>query len=175
MLQTFRLVGFKVEDADNLKNAWKDFKNLKELNISLYDCQDGSSSDEEEDEDDNGLVGKSNVEVVSFFLQSAVNLEASEKSLNSQKSVRYGQVVKLHMDFGTHLNFSYLASLLDKNPLLYTSHLHISRLLSPPYILCLVLLFSTISQKTVQLGEEAVGLVLARLPAVISLKVSPCF
>ena len=142
----------------------------------MYDCQDGSSSDEEEDEDDNGLVGKSNVEVVSFFLQSAVNLEASEKKIEFQKSVRYDQVVKLHMDFGTHLNFSYLASLIDKNPLLYTSHLHISRFVSLPILLlCLVLLFSTISQKTVQLGEEAVGLVLARLPAVISLKVSPCF
>ena len=142
----------------------------------MYDCQDGSSSDEEEDEDDNGLVGKSNVEVVSFFLQSAVNLEASVKKIEFQKSVRYDQVVKLHMDFGTHLNFSYLVSLIDKNPLLYTSHLHISRFVSLPILLlCLVLLFSTISQKTVQLSEEAVGLVLARLPAVISLKVSPCF
>ena len=90
--------------------------------------------------------------------------------------MRYDQVVKLHMDFGTHLNFNYLASLIDKNPLLYTSHLHISRFVSLPILLlCLVLLFSTISQKTVQLGEEAVGLVLARLPAVISLKVSPWF
>ena len=32
------------------------------------------------------------------------------------------------MNFGSHLNYAFLTSLLDKNPLLLTSHLHISRL-----------------------------------------------
>ena len=31
------------------------------------------------------------------------------------------------MNYGRHLNFSYLTSLLDRNPLIHTSHLHISR------------------------------------------------
>ena len=39
------------------------------------------------------------------------------------------QVVNLHMNFGCHLNFCYLTCLLDRNPLLHTSHFHISRFL----------------------------------------------
>merc|ERR1712192_152722 len=137
MLQHFRLIGFKVEDAASLKDVKEEFKHLRQLNISLYDCED-DSSDEEEEQEDAGVVGRASVEVASFFLQSALQLE----------------VVNLHMNFGCHLNFCYLTCLLDRNPLLHTSHFHIS------------------SPKTVQLGEEAVRLVVSRMPALTSLKVS---
>jgi len=138
-LQNFRFIGFKVEDARILKNVQKDFKNLKELDICMYDGQEEeSSSDEDDDEDESGLEGRFNIEVVSFFLESAINLE----------------VVKLHMNFGSYLNSYFLSSLLDKNPLHQTSHLHIS------------------SQKTVHLDEEALRMVLRRMPELTSLKVS---
>jgi len=138
MLQHFRLIGFKVEDAASLKDIKEEFKHLRQLNISLYDCEEDSSDEEEEQEDAAGVVGRASVEVASFFLQSALQLE----------------VVNLHMNFGCHLNFCYLTCLLDRNPLLHTSHFHIS------------------SPKTVQLGEEAVRLVVSRMPALTSLKVS---
>jgi len=137
MLQHFRLIGFKVEDAASLKDIKEDFQHLRQLNISLYDCEE-DSSDEEEEQEDAGVVGRVSVEVASFFLQSALQIE----------------VVNLHMNFGCHLNFCYLTCLLDRNPLLHTSHFHIS------------------SPKTVQLGEEAVRLVVSRMPALTSLKVS---
>jgi len=137
MLQHFQLIGFKVEDAASLKDVKGNFKHLKKLNISLYDCEE-DSSDEEEDQEEAGVVGRSSVEVASFFLHSALDLE----------------VINLHMNFGCHMNFCYLTCLLERNPLLHTSHLHIS------------------SPKTVQLGEEAVRLVVARMPALKSLKVS---
>jgi len=137
MLQHFRLIGFKVEDAASLKDIKEEFQHLRQLNISLYDCEE-DSSDEEEEQEDPGVVGRASVEVASFFLQSALQME----------------VVNLHMNFGCHLNFCYLTCLLDRNPLLHTSHFHIS------------------SPKTVQLGEEAVRLVVSRMPALTSLKVS---
>jgi len=137
-LQSFRFIGFKVEDAKILKNVRKDFKNLKELDICMYDSQEESSSDEDEDEDESGIEGRFNIEVVSFFLESARNVE----------------VVKLHMNFGSYLNSFFLSSLLDKNPLKHTSHLHLS------------------SQKTVHLDEEALRMVLKRMPELTSLKVS---
>jgi len=138
MLQHFRLIGFKVEDAASLKDIKEEFKHLRQLNISLYDCEENSSDEDDEQEDAAGVVGRDSVEVASFFLQSALQLE----------------VVNLHMNFGCHLNFCYLTCLLDRNPLLHTSHFHIS------------------SPKTVQLGEEAVRLVVSRMPALTSLKVS---
>ena len=73
-LQNFRFIGFKVEDANILKNVRKDFKNLKELDICMYDSQEESSSDEDEDEDESGIKGRFNIEVVSFFLESAFNV-----------------------------------------------------------------------------------------------------
>ena len=36
-------------------------------------------------------------------------------------------MINLHMNFGCHMNFCYLSCLLERNPLLHTSHLHISR------------------------------------------------
>ena len=83
-LQNFRFIGFKVEDAKILKNVRRDFKNLKELDICMYDCQEESSSDEDEDEDENGLAGRANIEVVSFFLESAVNLEVKTLRLRER-------------------------------------------------------------------------------------------
>ena len=128
MLEKFQLVAFKVEDAKSLKSVRKDFKNLKELELSMYDLEEESSSDEENDEDDSGLMGRSNIEVVSFFLQTAVNLKVKQKIRDSPFFFTdCHQVVKLHMNYGRHLNFSYLTSLLDRNPLIHTSHLHISR------------------------------------------------
>ena len=80
MLEKFQLVAFKVEDAKSLKSVRRDFKNLKELELSMYDLEEEeSSSDEENDEDDSGLMGRSNIEVVSFFLQTAVNLKVKLK------------------------------------------------------------------------------------------------
>ena len=65
---------FKVEDAASLKDVKEEFKHLRQLNISLYDCED-DSSDEEEEQEDAGVVGRASVEVASFFLQSALQLE----------------------------------------------------------------------------------------------------
>ena len=77
-LQDFRFIGFKVEDTNILKNARKDFKNLKALDICMYDCDEESSSNEEDDDDDeSGVEGRSNIEVVLFFMESAVNLEVN--------------------------------------------------------------------------------------------------
>ena len=76
MLQHFRLIGFKVEDAASLKDVKEEFKHLRQLNISLYDCED-DSSDEEEEQEDAGVVGRASVEVASFFLESAFRLEVS--------------------------------------------------------------------------------------------------
>ena len=77
-LQNFRFIGFKVEDTNILKNARKDFKNLKALDICMYDCDEESSSNEEDDDDDeSGVEGRSNIEVVLFFMESAVNLEVN--------------------------------------------------------------------------------------------------
>ena len=50
----------------------------------MYDCQEESSSDEDEDEDENGLAGRANIEVVSFFLESAVNLEVNTLRLRER-------------------------------------------------------------------------------------------
>ena len=50
----------------------------------MYDCQEESSSDEDEDEDENGLAGRANIEVVSFFLESAVNLEVKTLRLRER-------------------------------------------------------------------------------------------
>ena len=75
------------------------------------------------------------------------------------------------MNFGCHMNFCYLTCLLERNPLLHTSHLHISRFV-PAQFVSLPLLIFNYSPKTVQLGEEAVRLVVARMPALKSLKVS---
>ena len=50
----------------------------------MYDCQEESSSDEDEDEDENGLSGRANIEVVSFFLESAVNLEVKTLRLRER-------------------------------------------------------------------------------------------
>ena len=80
-LQNFRFIGFKVEDAKILKNVRKDFKNLKELDICMYDSQEESSSDEDEDEDESGIKGRFNIEVVSFFLESALNVEVNTLKL----------------------------------------------------------------------------------------------
>ena len=43
----------------------------------MYDCDEESSSSNEEDDDDDesGVEGRSNIEVVLFFMESAVNLE----------------------------------------------------------------------------------------------------
>ena len=101
MLQHFRLIGFKVdnaaslndghlfvcgchtfsfyfkvEDAASLKDIKEDFQHLRQLNISLYDCEE-DSSDEEEEQEDAGVVGRASVEVASFFLQSALQLEVN--------------------------------------------------------------------------------------------------
>ena len=89
-LQNFRFIGFKVEDAKILKNVRKDFKNLKELDICMYDSQEESSSDEDEDEDESGIEGRFNIEVVSFFLESALNVEVNtlklcRESFNNKK------------------------------------------------------------------------------------------
>ena len=82
------------------------------------------------------------------------------------------------MNFGSHLNYAFLTSLLDKNPLQLTSHLHISRLDShlekwQNRIKCLSphQPFTIPSQKTVHLGEEAMRMVLSRMPVLTSLKV----
>ena len=66
---------FKVEDAASLKDIKEGFKHLRQLNISLYDCEEDSSDEEEEQEDAAGVVGRASVEVASFFLQSALQLE----------------------------------------------------------------------------------------------------
>ena len=63
-----------MEDAASLKDVKEDFKNLKQLNISLYDCEE-DSSDEDDDQEDAGVVGRASVEVASFFLHSALKLE----------------------------------------------------------------------------------------------------
>ena len=127
-LQNFRFIGFKVEDTNILKNVRKDFKNLKALDICMYDCdEESSSSDDDDDEEESGVGGRSNIEVVLFFMESAVNLEVRNFE-NIKQS--FSQDVKLHMNFGSHLNYAFLTSLLDKNPLQLTSHLHISRLAS---------------------------------------------
>ena len=101
MLQHFRLIGFKVdnaaslidghlfvcgchtfsfyfkvEDAASLKDIKEEFQHLRQLNISLYDCEE-DSSDEEEEQEDAGVVGRASVEVASFFLQSALQLEVN--------------------------------------------------------------------------------------------------
>ena len=79
-LQNFRFIGFKVEDTNILKNVRKDFKNLKALDICMYDCDEESSSSDEDDDDDeeeSGVGGRSNIEVVLFFMESAVNLEVA--------------------------------------------------------------------------------------------------
>ena len=72
---TFSLY-FKVEDAASLKDIKEDFQHLRQLNISLYDCEE-YSSDEEEEQEDAGVVGRASVEVASFFLQSALQLEVN--------------------------------------------------------------------------------------------------
>ena len=69
-----------------------------------------------------------NIQVVSFFFESTINLEVNTLKFNSGF-----QVVKLHMNFGSRLNFNFLTSLLDKNPLQHTSHLHIKVCLSSTY------------------------------------------
>ena len=75
-LQNFRFIGFKVEDTNILKNVRKDFKSLKALDICMYDCdEESSSSDDDDDEEESGVGGRSNIEVVLFFMESAVNLE----------------------------------------------------------------------------------------------------
>ena len=101
MLQHFRLIGFKVdnaaslndghlfvcgchtfsfyfkvEDAASLKDIKQEFQHLRQLNISLYDCEE-DSSDEEEEQEDPGVVGRASVEVASFFLQSALQMEVN--------------------------------------------------------------------------------------------------
>ena len=99
------------------------------------------------------------------------------------------------MNFGSHLNYAFLTSLLDKNPLQLTSHLHISRLGSHlekwqnrTNVVHLINFFNekwqnrkryrslhhilqSHSQKTVHLGEEAMRMVLSRMPVLTSLKV----
>ena len=84
------------------------------------------------------------------------------------------------MNFGSHLNYAFLTSLLDKNPLQLTSHLHISRLNSHlekgqnrtnVVLLIFYKPFQSHSQKTVHLGEEAMRMVLSRMPVLTSLKV----
>ena len=72
---TFSLY-FKVEDAASLKDIKEEFQHLRQLNISLYDCEE-DSSDEEEEQEDPGVVGRASVEVASFFLQSALQLEVN--------------------------------------------------------------------------------------------------
>ena len=72
---TFSLY-FKVEDAASLKDIKEEFQHLRQLNISLYDCEE-DSSDEEEEQEDAGVVGRASVEVASFFLQSALQLEVN--------------------------------------------------------------------------------------------------
>ena len=69
-----------MEDTNILKNVRKDFKNLKALDICMYDCDEESSSsddDDEDDEEESGVGGRSNIEVVLFFIESAVNLEVT--------------------------------------------------------------------------------------------------
>ena len=84
-LQNFRFIGFKVEDTNILKNVRKDFKNLKALDICMYDCDEESSSSDEEDDDEeeSGVGGRSNIEVVLFFMESAVNLEVRTLNFES--------------------------------------------------------------------------------------------
>ena len=65
----------KVEDAASLKDIKEEFKHLRQLNISLYDCEENSSDEDDEQEDAAGVVGRDSVEVASFFLQSALQLE----------------------------------------------------------------------------------------------------
>ena len=67
-----------MEDTNILKNVRKDFKNLKALDICMYDCdEESSSSDEDDDDEESGVGGRSNIEVVLFFMESAVNLEVN--------------------------------------------------------------------------------------------------
>ena len=73
---------FKVEDAASLKDIKEEFKHLRQLNISLYDCEEDSSDEEEEQEDAAGVVGRASVEVASFFLQSALQLEVNSVELD---------------------------------------------------------------------------------------------
>ena len=65
-----------MEDAASLKDVKEGFKNLKQLNISLYDCEEDSSDEDDEGWwEDAGVVGRASVEVASFFLHSALKLE----------------------------------------------------------------------------------------------------
>ena len=82
------------------------------------------------------------------------------------------QVVKLHMNFGSYLNSYFLSSLLDKNPLHHTSHLHLSRFASLDLFHLKSSYLFLPSQKTVHLDEEALRMVLKRMPELTSLKVS---
>ena len=68
-----------MEDTNILKNVRKDFKNLKALDICMYDCDEESTSsdDEDDEEEEGGVGGRSNIEVVLFFMESAVNLEVN--------------------------------------------------------------------------------------------------
>ena len=72
----FQRYYFKVEDAASLKDVKEEFQHLRQLNISLYDCEE-DSSDEEEEQEDAGVVGRVSVEVASFFLQSALQIEVN--------------------------------------------------------------------------------------------------
>ena len=51
----------------------------------MYDSQEESSSDEDEDEDESGIEGRFNIEVVSFFLESARNVEVNTLKLCSER------------------------------------------------------------------------------------------
>ena len=68
-----------------------------------------------------------------------------------------------------HVMAPHFFSLLDKNPLQLTSHLHISRF--PSHLEKCQNLSQSPSQKTVHLGEKAMSMVLSRMPVLTSLKV----
>ena len=76
------------------------------------------------------------------------------------------------MNFGSYLNSYFLSSLLDKNPLHHTSHLHLSRFASLDLFHLKSSYLFLPSQKTVHLDEEALRMVLKRMPELTSLKVS---
>ena len=80
-----------MEDAASLKDVKGNFKHLKKLNISLYDCEE-DSSDEEDDQEEAGVVGRSSVEVASFFLHSALDLEVIATKAINRKTSFYGRV-----------------------------------------------------------------------------------
>ena len=84
-----------VVDVKQQKSEFEDLKEgmqalSQELDICMYDSQEESSSDEDEDEDESGIEGRFNIEVVSFFLESARNVEVNtlklcRESFNNKK------------------------------------------------------------------------------------------